>query len=97
MRLTKFEQEAIKNNALEIFGNKTEVFLFGSRVDDNKRGGDIDLYIKAPNKEDDLFDKKMNYISSLYDDIGEQKIDVVIARDESRSIEQEAIKNGIKL
>lgn len=49
MRLNRKEQEAIKLTCLEVFGTD-EVYVFGSRVDDSERGGDIDLYI-VPNVE----------------------------------------------
>jgi len=46
MRLTNLEQKSIKETFSEIF--KTgKIYLFGSRTDDNKRGGDIDLYIRV--------------------------------------------------
>ena len=47
MRLTEFEINVIKQSARDIFGSDVQVFLFGSRVDDTKKCGDIDLYIKA--------------------------------------------------
>ena len=96
MRLTKFEQESIIKNSQKLFGSETEVFLFGSRADDDKKGGDIDLYIKGKNHAE-LLDKKFEFLTFLQNDIGEQKIDIIIATDENREIEQEAIKNGIKL
>lgn len=51
--------------------------LFGSRADDNKRGGDIDLYIETSEKAN-LLDKKVKLLVRLNRDLGEQKIDVVI-------------------
>ena len=47
MRLTETEIHIIKHSATDIFGSDVAVFLFGSRVDDTKKGGDIDLYIKT--------------------------------------------------
>ncbi|WP_440616750.1 nucleotidyltransferase domain-containing protein [Cysteiniphilum sp. 6C5] len=98
MRLTEYEIKAIKSSFLEVFGTGS-VYLFGSRVDDNKRGGDIDLYI-VPNEalsRDQLLEKKINFLVSVKSLIGEQKIDVIIATDESRLIEQEALTKGVKL
>ena len=43
MRLTQGEIDTIVRIAREIYGWGVEVFLFGSRTDDSKRGGDIDL------------------------------------------------------
>jgi len=45
MRLTMFEITAIQNNAKNIFGDTVKVYLFGSRVDDDKKGGDIDYIL----------------------------------------------------
>lgn len=95
MRLTEFEINAIKQSAQEIFGAKVEVFLFGSRVDDAKKGGDIDLYIKAEAGNDLIH--KVKFLVALEQKIGEQKIDVVLAVDKNRPIEQQAINTGVLL
>lgn len=95
MRLTAFEINAIKQSAQEAFGTGTEVFLFGSRVDDEKKGGDIDLYIKSQTGNE--FAKKIKFLVSLEQKIGEQKIDVIFATDKNRPIEQQAISTGVLL
>ena len=95
MRLTAFEVNAIKQSAQEVFGSKVEVFLFGSRVEDEKKGGDIDLYIKTQTNND--LSHKIKFLVSLEQKIGEQKIDVILAVDENRPIEQQAMSNGILL
>ncbi len=95
MRLTKEEKKLIKQAFLETFKDG-KIYLFGSRVDDTKRGGDIDLYI-VPNNKDELRKKKIDFLVKLDEYIGEQKIDVVIAKDSSRLIEKIAIKDGIEL
>lgn len=43
MRLTGQQRTIIRATVAETFGAGADVWLFGSRVDDNKRGGDIDL------------------------------------------------------
>ena len=48
MRLSKKQIDTIKSGAAEVFGEDAHVFLFGSRVNDTQRGGDIDLYIELP-------------------------------------------------
>jgi uncharacterized protein len=60
MRLTTFEITAINQNAKNIFGDAAKVYLFGSRVDDSKKGGDIDLYVISEN-QDNLYEKKLNF------------------------------------
>lgn len=44
MRLIQYDIYNIKNNFYTIF-NKGRILLFGSRVDDSLKGGDIDLYL----------------------------------------------------
>lgn len=95
MRLTTQEIEAIKQSAHTVFGAAVKVCLFGSRVDDAKKGGDIDLYIHAPSGQD--FAHKIQFLTLLEQKIGEQKIDVVFALDKNRPIEQQAIQTGVLL
>lgn len=98
MRLTKYEIDMIKKAFKETFEDG-KIYLFGSRVDDGKRGGDIDLYIDLPYKlsiKKEL-DKKTEFKLKLYDLIGEQKIDIIISKDKNRSIEKEIKKTGVEL
>ncbi len=95
MRLTNFEINSIKQSAIDIFGADVQVSLFGSRVDDTKKGGDIDLYIKT--KMGNELTHKIKFLVALEQKLGEQKIDVVIAEDQSRLIEQQATLHGIRL
>ena len=96
MRLTQFEISAIKKSFSETFVDG-KIYLFGSRVDDNKRGGDIDLYLCPMVKKDNSNKLKISFLVKLQSIIGEQKIDVIIAKDKNRLIEQEALATGIEL
>ena len=95
MRLNDKYIQTIKNSFQEVFG-EGEIYFFGSRVDDSKKGGDIDLYLVVKDKSD-LFKKKLRFLAKIKKTLGEQKIDVVFNIDEKRLIEQEAKKWGIKL
>ena len=46
MRLTDAQAQAIKQFAHQIAGEHAHVRLFGSRLDDNARGGDLDLLLE---------------------------------------------------
>ncbi len=47
MRLTAQSIAAITQAAQAVLGEDAQVWLFGSRVDDGARGGDIDLYVQT--------------------------------------------------
>jgi predicted nucleotidyltransferase len=94
MRLLPAEREIIRTLATRIFGDGTRVLLFGSRVDDSVKGGDIDLYVQSPDAEQALT-KKREFVVALKLALGDQKIDVVISSNPSRFIEQEALKHGV--
>ncbi len=93
MRLSRREINIIKERIHKVFGDAT-VYLFGSRVDDAKRGGDIDLYIipKLPNR---LFTKKLRLKTEL-EDLLYKPVDIVVATNQERLIEQEA-RRGIEI
>ena len=95
MRLSQKYIDVLKDKFLEFFGDG-EIYLFGSRVNDNKKGGDIDLYLKVED-HNNLFEKKIKFLSRVKRVLGEQKIDIVFNEDKNRLIEQEALKWGIKL
>jgi predicted nucleotidyltransferase len=78
MRLSEFEIESIKSLANLHFGKNVQVFLFGSRTRNQQRGGDIDLFIRNPDSEQLRIRTKINFITDLILQIGEQKIDVVL-------------------
>jgi predicted nucleotidyltransferase len=79
MRLTEQQRSVIRATVTETFGAGAGVWLFGSRVDDTKRGGDIDLLI-----ETDLLDinamtrAEIALLTKLHLQLGEQKIDVLL-------------------
>lgn len=95
MRLTEFEIKSIVESFRSHF-EIGDIYLFGSRVDDLLKGGDIDLYIDTQDT-DGLFEKKLQMLRDIKLKIGEQKIDVIISSDKERAIEKEALEKGVKL
>jgi predicted nucleotidyltransferase len=79
MRLTPHEHQVIKQSASACFGEQAEVRLFGSRADDARRGGDIDLLIDTPLTDLAVIAQAhVRFVAKLYAQLGEQKIDVLI-------------------
>lgn len=68
---------------------KGELRLYGSRVDDNKKGGDIDLLLLMPNEhlKQMLVEHKHIILRKIKDKIGERKIDLLICQQDD--IEQD--------
>jgi len=97
IRLSKKEIEAIVKTADEIFGKSVKVYLFGSRTDPNKKGGDIDLFLETDIAEPLALQKKIQFKIKLQKIIGEQSIDVIIPSLSSKNIVNEAKKTGVLL
>ncbi|MGH2575958.1 MAG: nucleotidyltransferase domain-containing protein [Ignavibacteria bacterium] len=93
MRLKENELSAIKKT-ISGFDPKAKIFLFGSRTDDEKKGGDIDVLILS--EKINLGDK-IKILKTLNNSIGEQKIDIVIAKDDSKPFIKLALEKGVEL
>ena len=78
MRISGREREVIREKTREIFGSSASVFLFGSRTDDTKKGGDIDLFIETEEIKDSV-KKKITLMTELQFKLGEKKFDIVTA------------------
>ena len=70
------------------------IFLFGSRVDDQQRGGDIDLLVLS--QKLDAADRRKMKID-LYRRIGHRKIDLLLAPDDRRAFVRLAMEEGVAL
>lgn len=93
MRITEFERQAIKNAVFSIDPH-AQVFLFGSRVSDEKKGGDIDLLVLSS----DIDREQIRKIKiELYDQIGEQKIDILLAPDTDDPFVEIALERALLL
>ena len=102
MRLSADQIQAIRDAANTAFGDGTAVWLFGSRVDDAKKGGDIDLLVRplpgATAQPFPPFAQKIKMLTLLERLLGERKIDLVIEQaHDTRPIVDVAHKTGIRL
>ncbi|RLK48382.1 nucleotidyltransferase-like protein [Alkalispirillum mobile] len=99
MRLTDRQIKIIKEEVARILGSDAEVWLFGSRVDDNARGGDIDLMIEADVDPEEALQRELRLYSRLIRRLGDQRIDIVIHRSSAPRlpIHEVAMETGKRL
>jgi hypothetical protein len=94
MRLTPNEQQVIRDASLRYFGVRPR--LFGSRLNDLKLGGDIDLYIEAPVSPQQGVEARLRMVADIWKQLGERKIDVVVnAGGEQLAIYEVAQREGV--
>lgn len=80
MRLKNTEIIGIANG-IESFitANPVDLRLYGSRLDDNKKGGDIDLMLIVPSESKNLMQMdKYKILVQIKNNIGDRKIDLLI-------------------
>ncbi len=77
MRLNEKQIQAIKTSVARHFPEDSRVFLFGSRVDDTPKGGDIDLLVESSLAGIALQEARLKTMGSIQRSIGEQKIDII--------------------
>ncbi len=86
IRLTTKEITGIQKALAEFApGKGYSCYLFGSRTDVDKRGGDIDLLLLVDEAEYLWFlSEKLFLITKLKRYVGDQRIDVTITNDKSK-------------
>ncbi len=99
MRLDDKTREIIKSEVASQLGAEAIVRLFGSRVDDKQRGGDIDLLIEPRQPLPHRIQAECRLAARLYIRLGGRKVDVLI-KDPLKPplpIHEQALRNGIVL
>ena len=61
MRLTPDQIATIQSTAQAVLGDDAQVWLYGSRLDDQLKGGDIDLLIESSQKTSIMNRAKIKY------------------------------------
>jgi predicted nucleotidyltransferase len=98
MRLSEYEKEVIVSSAKNNFGGNTRVILFGSRTNDARKGGDIDLFVQLEIwvSPEEMLKKKISMQIEIEQKLGEQKIDIIIQQiNDNRAIVKTAKRTGI--
>ena len=99
MRLDNNTRDAIKSEVASQLGSQTVVRLFGSRVDDAQRGGDIDLLVEPQHALANRIQAECRLAANLHIKLGGRKVDVLI-KDPStptRAIYEQALRQGVIL
>lgn len=95
MRLSQEKIGFLKKEILRIKPD-ADVYLFGSRTDNNKKGGDIDILIITAHQLTTR--EKSNLLMQFWNKFGEQRLDLVCFTPESNAaFKQLALLNAIKL
>ena len=100
MRLEETECRVIADTLRKRFGEQSRIWLFGSRVDDKARGGDIDIYLEPEIQSPDaIVDARLEALVELKQRLGDQRIDLVIHRAAARELPIHAIarETGVRL
>lgn len=93
MRLKRKEIKLIVQS-IRALDNRAQILLFGSRVDDGKKGGDIDLLVIS---------KKLDYSDGLsirrkiFQKMDEQQIHLLIRKSPGDPFSRIAYREGIEL
>ncbi len=83
MRVTTDQINILKNLACRYFGEDAELWLFGSRTDDRKKGGDYDFFIETSlNDADRIIESRIDLIAELQstEPFEDEKIDIIVKR-----------------
>jgi predicted nucleotidyltransferase len=93
MRITGAEKDALVNSVRQADPD-ARIWLFGSRLDDSKKGGDIDIAILSPLIH---LPDRIRIRRSIIDRIGERKVDMVVSADGADPFFRLAVETGVRI
>jgi len=93
MRITQEERQII-TEIIRAFDPHAEIRLFGSRVNDERKGGDIDLLVISYTL---TYRDKLLIRGQLKDRLGERKIDLIVTKDLDSAFYRNAYKASLML
>ena len=99
MRLSPEQIAQIRQSAAESFGSEARVWLFGSRVDDSKLGGDVDLLVESDAPIDNPAFLAAQLSARLQRKMHGRKVDVLLLAPNLRHlpIHDIALGEGVRL
>ena len=78
MRLTIEQTQLVRKTVDTVLNAPSNIWLFGSRINDDKRGGDIDLFIETQSPCTNRAETICRLYGELVMTLGEQKIDILL-------------------
>ena len=99
MRLTPAQIDTIKSTAKAVLGEGARVTLFGSRVDDTAKGGDVDLMIEVTEALADPAVVAARIASKVSRAMNGRKVDVLLKAPNllEQPIHRIAVQQGVAL
>ena len=104
MRLTPAQQQLVPRLVHQHFGPQARVWVFGSRVNDQARGGDFDFLVRCDDlNATGLVQAKLKLMADLHDtpDFEDERLDVVLYSShldpQPQPIHEVALKEGVEL
>lgn len=99
MRLSPEQAQAIVMAAQAVAGADVRVSLFGSRLDDSQRGGDIDLLVQLPAPTQRPAWLAAQITARVQRALGDRKVDVLVVAPgmDLQPVHQMAMRDGVKL
>ena len=92
MRLSKKEIRFLKEKILQYFPD-AKIYIFGSILNDNVKGGDVDIFI-ITDKEKDF--EKVSFLKFELENYLLRKVDLIFHKDFNLLIEKEA-RRGVEI
>jgi predicted nucleotidyltransferase len=93
MRLANEELSIISDTIYKSDAD-AQIYLFGSRIDDAAKGGDIDLLVLS--KRINLM-TKLDILAQLHQKLGDRKIDIAVYPDAIRPFPRMVMREGVRL
>ena len=103
MRITPEQLKIFSTYARRYFGEDAKIWLFGSRVDDGKKGGDYDFLVETSLLDaNEIIQSKIVLLTKLQGtaQFEDEKIDIVVKRRSGTfdmPIYQVAMQDGVRI
>lgn len=99
MRLSDDHRATIRDLTREIVGDQARVLLFGSRLDDQQRGGDVDLLVESPLPLASRLTTELRLGARLERALGGRKVDVLLIDSDTTlaPVHRAALARGVPL